>query len=187
MAEYPGSTSRDYTFVTGSGASAKGSLVEIAAVSGQHHCIQRCDFSYSGDGSGSVTFSKFKTTLDDPSNDVGTTTAALVVDDVTGLSVGDTIIIHKASDDTSEFVPITAINTSAKTLTVTRAAVDAAVDPADGDRIIRVDYMLYVTGGGAGPLIGNDAPLFIGNKGEALSIWLEEIADTASRLNVLYY
>ena len=182
MATYPGSTSRDYTFVTGSGASGEGSLVEIAAVSGHHHCIQRCDFSYSGDGSGSVTFSKFKTTLNGDVNDSAT---ALVVDDVTGLSVGDTIIIHKASDDTSEFVPITAINTSAKTLTVTRAT--AAVDPADGDRIIRVDYMLYVTGGGAGPLIGNDAPLFIGNKGEALSIWLEEISGKASRLNVLYY
>jgi hypothetical protein len=180
MSAYPGSTSRDYTFVTGSGASAKGSLVEIAAVSGQHHCIQRCDFSYSGDGAGELTIGLATTVSAVP------TTTTATVDDATGFSVSDVPVrVDNTSSVYTQLTParaLTAVNETTNLLTF-----DGTHGLAIGDVIIKVEYMLYVTGGGAGPLVGNDTPLFIGDKGVRLGIWLKDVSGNASRLNVLYY
>lgn len=54
MAEYPGSTSRDYTFVSGV-AGAASQTKTIVAVAGQHVCIQRIDFSCASDGAHTLT------------------------------------------------------------------------------------------------------------------------------------
>ena len=190
MAEYPGSTSRDYTFVTGSaaasaeGESAQGSLVHIAAAAGQHHCIQRCDFSYSAD----VTMGELTIGLATTVSAVDGNTAT--VNDATGFSVGDVPV--RVDNDTSSGSSVYAQLATPRALTVVNETTNVltfadAHSLAIGDVIIKVEYMLYVTGGGAGPLIGNDTPLFIGNKGAGVGIWLKDIAGTASRLNVLYY
>ena len=111
MAEYPGSTSRDYTFISHDPDSANTAATKtIAAVSGMGWCIQRVDFSYDGDGAGSLTIT-------------------------------------------------------------------------DGTNTFKV----FVTSGGAGPLAGNDVPLFIGKTGAAVTITLAAVSGKKGTLNILYY
>ena len=190
MAEYPGSTSRDYTFVTGSaaasaeGESAQGSLVHIAAAAGQHHCIQRCDFSYSADVTmGELTIGLATTVKSIDSGD----SALVTVADATGFTAttaaADILVIQPDSKIPLTGEVLSSVNQTTNVLDFAGAISELAI----GDVLIKVEYMLYVTGGGAGPLVGNDAPLFTGNKGADVGIWLKQISNTASRLNVLYY
>jgi len=111
MAEYPGSTSRDYRFVKTAPADNAAVTVELPAIAGEHICVQRVDFSYDGDFAGSL-------------------------------------IITDGTDE----------------------------------------WKVYVTKSGPGPLIGGDAPIYIGAKGVKVDVTLAQPSgDIAGTLNVLYY
>ena len=189
MATYPGSTSRDYKFVTGSAASAadasaQGSLVHIAAAAGQHHCIQRCDFSYSADVTmGELTIGLATTVKSIDSGDSSLVTVADATGFTATTAAADILVIQPDSKIPLTGEVLSSVNQTTNVLDFAGAISELAI----GDVLIKVEYMLYVTGGGAGPLVGNDAPLFTGNKGADVGIWLKQISNTASRLNVLYY
>tara|TARA_X000001388_G_C2183341_1_gene104523 strand:- start:164 stop:517 length:354 start_codon:yes stop_codon:yes gene_type:complete len=117
MAEYPGSTSRDYT-TTASGV-ADDASVSIAAVAGEHICIQRIDFSSAADG--------------------------------------------------------------AHTLTIKE---DTAAAPASYNQ---TKWTLQITKGGPGPIMGNDAPVYVGTKGRGIQVALATNSSTTGSVNVLYY
>ena len=163
-------------------ADQKGSLVNIAVAAGQHHCIQRCDFSYDGAiaVAGELTIGLAATVISVATNEITVANATgFAAEDVPLLIDVDAAAGHIQNTTGKK---ITAVNETTNVLTF-----EAGHTLVAGDVIIKVEYMLYVTGGGPGPLIGNDTPLFIGNKGAGVGIWLKEIAETKSRLNVLYY